>query len=53
MKNVLIKNYSDYDLFDIFNYLSGFTLKLNGKINVNKVKGDSPDADTVIYVMNA
>jgi len=37
--NVMIKNSSDYSLTEIYEYLAGYTTKLNGKIEVRTIKG--------------
>ncbi len=37
---VMIDNSSKFSMTDIYEYLSGFTTKLNGRITVTEIKGN-------------
>lgn len=39
MSKLMINNGTDYDMSDIMEYLSGYTTKLFGKVNVYKEDG--------------
>ena len=44
---VLIDNGTNYPLTDVLKYLSGYTTKLNGKIETNKFNGSYYDTIVV------
>jgi hypothetical protein len=46
--NILVKTNCKYDTKDVFEYLAGYTSKLEGKIKVNVEYGSKDGYDTVI-----